>query len=154
MLRIALVSGGMLIMTACVSCVARAEDRTPRTAAEWRAYLEERKASDSGRKATPLTNRPTLGIYGRTYQAGNGYRSVQVTEVVQGSAATRLLLPPDAVTTYRLVPYRDYIAAVNGELVHSIEDLRRSIAASGRHCTMKVYDSRTRLYRVYYTELR
>lgn len=71
-----------------------------------------------------------------------------------GSAATRLKRPPDFITTYRLVPHRDYIVKVNGRSVHSMDQLRQQIAASGRECMLTVYDSKTKSYGEYYAELR
>ena len=103
---------------------------------------------------TPVQNRGRLGVYGKTYTTKNGEKWVQVTSVIPGSPATRLLKPPDATRRYTLMADRHFIVSVNDERVRSFDDLKAKLAASERHCMLKIYNSNTRSYSECYAELR
>lgn len=109
-----------------------------------------------GQASAPASNKPRLGVWGETVVQPTipSHSCVRVTGVVADSPATRLKRVGDpSGTVYHMVAGTDYILSVNGQHVHSWEDLRAAIAVSGNFCEMLIYDAITGETRKYYTFL-
>jgi|GEM_PF-1982926 len=116
---------------------------------KWRAnqtaYAVSPLPQPNNGTAGPQT--PVQGVrFGAAAQAtarGTHLGGVEVTQVIAGSAATRIQNRKDG-GQYRLVVDRDIITHINGIPISTYNEFRQAIAASPNNMVIRVFDRATR----------
>lgn len=100
--------------------------------------------------------RPTVGVrfgvVGERTTRSAAVGGVEVTSVVPGYPAARLVNPADG-RTYQLVPGRDIITHINGQPVSNRAELYDAVGKSPPQMTVRVYDTRDRSTTEYNVDL-